>query len=239
MKYKRYSKEETYSYTFGYYPTFELIKYKQDQLISVYLKEEKQLESETGQKLVSLLKDKTKLQIDKNIFNKVNCTENTYCLGIFTKYETNIDKDSDLICLQRPSDMGNLGTIIRTMDALSMHNLVLIKNHADYFDPKVIRASMGSIFKMNIVSYPNYSSFIKDYSSSHKIYPFMLQNSKPLQSVISTTHPYVLLFGNESTGLDLECSNDNNIKIEQDDSVDSLNLSIAVSIGLYHFKHLK
>ena len=66
-------------------------------------------------------------------------------------------------------------------------------------------------------------------------YPFVLDTSSPLKDV-KFKKPCSLVFGNEATGLPKEIHNENNIRIEQSDEVDSLNLTTSIAIGLYELK---
>ena len=59
-----------------------------------------------------------------------------------------------LVC---PSDMGNLGTILRTLRGFGIRDLALVGNGADVWNPKVVRASMGALFRMEVESFPEFS----------------------------------------------------------------------------------
>jgi len=130
--------------------------------------------------------------------------------------------------------MGNLGTIIRVMLGFNYNNLAIIKPCIDIFDPKVIRASMGSIFSTNIELYDSIDDYLKE--NTNQKYPFMLQASTTLQSLKQKDQPHTLIFGNEASGL----SNDflkigTPLIIEHSKNIDSLNLSMSVGIALYEF----
>ena len=94
-------------------------------------------------------------------------------MGVFKKYENSLDHTKNQVLLVNPGDMGNLGTIIRVMLGFNYNNLAIIKPCIDIFDPKVIRASMGSLFSMNIKLYDSY----KDYAQENQNlkFPFMLK----------------------------------------------------------------
>ena len=64
--------------------------------------------------------------------------------------------------------MGNLGTIIRSSLGFGIKNIALIGNNIDYLDPKVIRASMGAIFKMNIVRFETLEDYLKNHKKAFK-----------------------------------------------------------------------
>lgn len=233
---KKYKKELPYSYTTGFYPTLELIKYKKDNLISVYV-DSNSINTE-GFNILQTKLAKDKIIISDNIFTKLMLKENDHVIGVFNKFNTTLNKNENHIVLQRPSDMGNLGNIMRTMNAFSFNNLAIITPCADIFNPKTIRASMGSFFKMNIELFSSFEEYIKKYRN-HTYYPFALQKSKPLQQLKTISYPYSLVYGNEATGLDIELLNENTLKIEQSEDVDSLNLTTAVAVSLYYIKNLE
>ncbi len=233
---KKYQKDFAYSYTTGFYPTFELIKYKKEYLKCVYVNPSA-VDTDGFKKLQTSI-HKEKIIISENVFNKLMLKENDNVIGVFDKYNDKLDKDDNHVVLQRPSDMGNLGNIMRTMNAFLYKNLAIIVPTADIFNPKTIRASMGSIFKINIELFTSFEEYIEKYKD-HTYYPFALQNSKPMQSLKNNKKPYSLLYGNESTGLDRELLNENTLKIEQAADIDSLNLTTAVAVSLYYIKNLE
>ena len=155
-------------------------------------------------------------------------------MAVFEKYSQEVDNSQNQVLLANPSDMGNLGTIIRVMLGFNYKNLSIIKPCIDIFDPKVIRASMGSIFSMNIQLFDTIEDYIK--VNHNQMYPFMLKATVPLQSLESKAFPHTLVFGNEAHGLD-----DKYLKLGQpliikhSHNIDSLNLSMSVGIALYEF----
>ena len=128
--------------------------------------------------------------------------------------------------------MGNLGTIMRTMLAFGERNLALIEPTADPFDPKTIRASMGSIFQIQFHSFQDFSAY-KNRFKKHTLYPLMTNGSVNLPEV-KFNEPYSLIFGEESSGLTEEFKEyGTSVRIPQSNSVDSLNLALSVGITLY------
>ena len=58
-----------------------------------------------------------------------------------------------------PSDMGNMGTIIRTGIGFGIRNLAIVEPAVDVFNPRVVRASMGSLFQMNFRYYDSFETY--------------------------------------------------------------------------------
>lgn len=228
---KPYNKDLDYSYTEGFFPTFEMINYKKDKLRAIYVAEDA-LDSD-GFKKIQTLVPKDKIIVSNKAFSIVKSKENAHVIGVFEKFSSTLDNDSDHLVMVNPSDMGNLGNAMRTLLAFGFHDLALIKPCADRFNPKAVRASMGAIFKIRIEEFESFDEYIKKYKRN--FYPFVLDTSRPLHEV-NFTHPCSLVFGNEATGLPPEIHNENNVRIEQSDEVDSLNLTTSIAVGLYELK---
>jgi TrmH family RNA methyltransferase len=229
---KKYKKESNVSYTLGITLTIELLKLKADIVNRVFI-HSKTTNSEAFTLINSLCnKYNIPLIYNDKVFNILSDKENCFVIGEFRKYEGNIiDKENNIV-LVNPSNAGNLGTIMRTMVGFNIKQLVIITPAVDIFDPKCVRASMGAIFHLNFIHYNNF----KDYYESNKLrnyYPFMLQASSNLSN-IQIIEPYSLVFGNEATGLDDEyLKYGKSLIIKHSKDIDSLNLPIAVSIGIY------
>ena len=225
---QKYSKDLDYSYSEGFFPTFELLTYQKEKAKVFYVASDA-LDSDGYKKLVSLV-GKDKIIVSDKVFSKVGSKENAHVLGVFTKYSLPLDEEKDHLVMVNPSDMGNLGNAMRTLLAFGGHDLALIEPCADRFNPKTIRASMGAFFHLRIETFPSFESYLAKYPRPY--YPFVLDTSHPLHEV-KFLSPAALVFGNEATGLPPEIHNENNVRIEQSDEVDSLNLTTSIAIALY------
>ena len=230
---KKYKKSDLESYTLGTTLTLELLNKKIEYVKRVYI-HSKQEKNETYEKIVNICKNNNIeiLMSDKTI-NSLSDKDNCYVIGVFEKFESEIIDNENHIVLVNPSNMGNLGTIIRSSVGFGINNLVIIKPAVDIFDPKVIRSSMGAIFNLNYKYYDSFSDYSKNYKREY--YPFMLKAKTNLNNV-EKKYPCSLIFGAEATGLD-----DSYLKIgtpviiKHKNIIDSLNLDNAVSIALYEF----
>lgn len=174
-----------------------------------------------------------KIVVSDKAFNKIASKENAHVIGVFSKFDNTLDPKENHLVMVNPSDMGNLGNAMRSLLAFGYHDLALITPCADKFNPKVVRASMGALFKIRIEEFSSFDEYISKYP--REFYPFVLDTSKPLHEV-TFQKPCSLVFGNEATGLPPEIHNHNNVRIEQSDEVDSLNLTTSIAIGLYELK---
>lgn len=231
---KPYNKDFDYSYTEGFFPTFEMLHYKGKYLRQVYVSTNA-LNSEGYQKIKELVPSNQIIVSDK-AFQVIKSKENAHVIGVFSKFESQLDSSQDHLVMVSPSDMGNLGNAMRTLLAFGYHDLALIKPCADPFNPKAVRASMGAIFKIRIEQFSSFSEYLTKYPRTY--YPFVLDTSTPLSS-IHFKHPCSLVFGNEATGLPPSIHNENNVRIEQSDEVDSLNLTTSIAVAFYELKTRK
>jgi TrmH family RNA methyltransferase len=145
-----------------------------------------------------------------------------------------------LVVLDRPTSPGNLGTILRSCDALGADGLILTGHAVDLYDPETVRATTGSFFSLPAVRLPSHKDLLPWLDG-------LRQRLRGLQ-VIGTSaraetpvlevdfcSPTVLLVGNESRGLseNLRLLCDAMVTIPMVGSATSLNVACAVSILLY------
>ena len=231
MDIKAYKKQFTYSYSLGAFPTIELLKTNNINL--KYILIHSTFENKEVLTLINkLAKNKVDIIYNDKLINKLSPKENCYVIGVFEKYEMRLDDSTNHILLDNPSDMGNLGTIIRTSLGFGIKNIGIIKPGVDIFNPKVIRASMGAIFHVNIQYFSSYEEY-KNTFKKHIQYSFMLQAKNTLQNIKFTSSLATLIFGNEATGLDKKYLTENSIIISHTKDIDSLNLPTAVGIAIY------
>ena len=232
MKLEKYNKDLNYSYTFGAFPTFELIKAKSECALKVIF-HTKCKQTDEIKNLVDLCKRKNvEICLDDKTINRLAEKENVFVVGVFKKYVGSGVAAKNLV-LVNPSDMGNLGTIMRTALGFGFNNLVIVKPAVDYFNPKVVRASMGAIFSLNIAEFDNLTDYLQTKNSK---YFFRLNGKQTLGSFKNTAKNFDLVFGNEAHGLPESCLNAGvSVLIKHSHAIDSLNLPISVGIALYEF----
>ncbi len=233
MKIEKYSKDGNISFSLGAYPTYELIKNQPKQVVAVLIHSKAKI-TEDITKLIDLCKNNNiKIETDDKSINKLSSKENCFVVGVFKKYQTKLT-DNKQIVLYNPSDMGNLGTIMRTMLGFNYTDLVIIKPAVDYFNPKVVRASMGAIFMLNIVEFEDIDSYLS--ANNYNKYFFMLNGKNTLGKFSCPKQNYALVFGNEAHGLPQNLLNYNTtVKIEHNNKIDSLNLPISVAMAIFEF----
>jgi TrmH family RNA methyltransferase len=137
--------------------------------------------------------------------------------------------------LVAPQDPGNLGTILRTVDAVGANGLIVLDNSADIFHPTAVRASMGALFWKPVV----YSSFT-DFTAwrqenGYHVYGSSAHGDTKPEDVNYQT-PAILLMGSEREGLNQAQTDicEAVIRLPMRGKSTSLNLSVAAGILLYH-----
>ncbi len=151
-------------------------------------------------------------------------------LAVVSKTEPkNIDLSGLSIVLENIQDPGNLGTIIRTADWFGIKNIICSLDSVEVFNPKVLQATMGSFFRVN-VTYCDLTEFFNQYSKL-TVYGALLEGDNVYKQQLSKTNT-VLMMGNESKGISeiLLPFITNKITVPKIGEAESLNVSIATAI---------
>ncbi|MEG1008942.1 MAG: RNA methyltransferase, partial [Clostridia bacterium] len=148
-----------------------------------------------------------KYLVDDNIINYL--TDTTTTQGIVAvcniKKNNNILDTDKLLIIDKVSDLGNLGSILRSCLAFDFKNIILINGCADIYSPKLVRASMSSIFKVN-VGYYDYD-IINKIKSEFYILGTSLYTNNYLEDYKFLNKKYAIVIGNESNGISDICKN--------------------------------
>jgi len=234
-KLKPYKKDSEYSYALGASPAIELLQNRPGDCFKVIFSP---FYADKDDKIKNLC-EKHKIIYEENqkIINILSPKENCYVIAAFKKRNQMIDKNKPHVVLDNPSDMGNLGTIMRSCAGFGIENIAIIGGGADVYNPKAIRASMGAFFHVNIKYFKSIYDYLKLYGE-REIYAFMLGADYHLSELsVNKNNIYSLIFGNESSGLDYDIYKNigKSVVIKHTNKIDSLNLPIAVSIALFWF----
>lgn len=228
---KKYQKDFVYSYSFGVFPTLELLTHRPEQVVRVVAHSKGEKSSGLAKLKDLCAAHRIPFETNDRAVERLSHKGNVYVSGVFSKYDAPLGQGANHLLLVNPSDNGNLGTIARTMLAFGIRDLALLEPAVDIFNPHVVRASMGATFALRF----RYFSSLDAYRTafSHTLYPFMLDAATPLQDVVFST-PYTLVFGPEGAGLSPEYAEaGESVVIPQSPLVESLNLAVAVGVVLY------
>lgn len=234
---KAYNKKSEYSYASGVFATLELLRNRPNQVQRIFISSKGE-ENKGLEEIIRIAENRRiKVEVADKLVIKLSNSENCYAVGVFTKYEDPIDMKKNHVVLLNPSDMGNVGTIIRTMVGFGYEDIVLIKPCVDAFDPKVIRSSTGAFFHTRLSYYSSFGEYFNKVNRS--LYAFVLDKDATAIKDTNFVKPFSLIFGNEGAGIDehiLRSKGLNKVYIPHSKNIDSLNLGIAAGIALYEAK---
>lgn len=236
---KRYRVEDNVSYTYGVKLTLDLIRYQLNVINKVYVHPSINKEDELYKKLISECSIyRIPVEESSKPFNILAIKDSPTVIGVFRKYYSQLN-DKDHLVLVHPIDFNNLGSIINTALGFGITNIAIISPGCDSFNPKVLTASKGARFAVNIQYFENYAQYSKLYGH-HDIYPFSHRAKTSLSDI--AIHPgtyYSLIFGNEVNGIpDEYLEIGTPILIKHSKNISRLDLPIALSIALYEMtKH--
>ena len=231
---QKYEKDGLLSYTLGLFPTFELLTNCAENVEKLIFSS-KLIKTQDVGNLIALAEQKNiPIETNDKLVNKLSPKENCFVIGVFKKFKKPQTKVNKKLVLVNPSDMGNLGTIFRTALGFGFTNISLIKPCADYFNPKVIRASMGAVFSLSVEEFDSFEDFEKQ--NTLPLYLFMLNGEKNLGEFTTPKENFALVFGNEATGLPRDYTQKGtSVLINHSNKIDSLNLPISAAIAMFEF----
>jgi TrmH family RNA methyltransferase len=180
--------------------------------------------------------------VNENVFKYLSDTVTPQgIMAVIKYYEPKEINEKIVFALDDIRDPGNLGTIIRTLDCAGLKELILSEESADAYNPKVIRSTMGGIYRTKIFEGVN----LKD-----KLVELKQKGYKVIVTSLDTKQEYydinfnekcVIVIGNESKGISKEIQDiaDMKVKIPMLGRTESLNAAVAASIIMYEsVRHL-
>lgn len=182
--------------------------------------------------------------ISNKIFNDISDVKTPQgILAVIKKNQNNqIETNSDyILALDSLQDPGNMGTIIRTADSANINQIIINKTTVDPYSPKVIRSTMGAIYRTNIIEVEDLKATLKEMKS--KGFQIITTDLKATQSIydINYNNKTVVVIGNEANGVSQEIlqTADKKVIIPMLGKTESLNASIAASIMIYEYVRQK
>ena len=140
--------------------------------------------------------------------------------------------EGNVVALDNIKDPGNLGTIIRSAVAFNYDTIFLSEECVDVYNSKVVRATEGMLFNVNIVTCDLFSTLLKLKESGYKIYGTDVVNG---ESPAYESNKHVLIIGSEARGMSNSIREicDKNLYIKMNDKCESLNAGVSASILMY------
>ena len=173
--------------------------------------------------------------LNSNVFDIVKDTKNSQGIIALVKTKKYILNDitfDNIVIFDDIMDPGNLGTMFRISEAMGFNNILISENSCDIYNTKVLRASMSSIFRLNIIKSNDIKSdIIRLKKEKFKIFGTVLKDSKNYLK-IDYKDKFGIIFGNEANGINKNLYEliDENIKINMLGKIESLNVAVAYAI---------
>lgn len=224
-------------------------KYRKYKFIVEGIKMLKEAIEENANIDLIVLKEGMKLDINISKYKNIEVTEKIFetltdvvspqgILAVINKNSNEeIDLNSDyIIALDGLQDPGNMGTIIRTADSANLKQIIVSKDSVDSYSPKVVRATMGAIYRVKIIEVENLLQTLKNLKNNKfEIVSTSLEAEKSIYDIIYNKK--VVVIGNEANGISkdiIELSN-YKVKIPMRGKTESLNASVAAGIMIYEY----
>lgn len=197
--------------------------YLENRLEEVYI-----LENEN----ISLKLDCPIYEVTSKVMDKIKSVNTSKILGIATKKENLEYIGKRYLMLDKVSDPGNLGTIIRSASAFDIDTIILSEDCCDVYNEKTIRATEGAIFKVNIII-ENLEEAINNLKKLNiNIYRTDVNDGKDITEIPKDN--FCIIMGNESNGVSEKVKKQVKECVHiKTNNVESLNVAVATSIILY------
>lgn len=184
------------------------------------------------------------LEVSEKVLGAITRRDNPQMvLGVFEQRWTTLKQirpagDDVWVALDRVRDPGNLGTILRTVDAAGASGVILVGETTDPFSVETVRATMGSIFAVPVAKVGAEAFLAWRKTTGARFVGTHLKGSVDYRTVDYAKGPQVLIMGNEQQGLPAELADacDTLIRIPQAGRADSLNLAVATGVALYEMR---
>ena len=193
------------------------------------------------EKIISV--SKKHYEISEQLFKRISDTNSPQ--GILCVFKTldkkslsyTIDKKGRYAALENIQDPSNMGTILRTAEAFGVDGVIVSKDCCDIYSPKVVRGSMGAVFRVNVVTAEEFTEYIQQLTESGiSTYASTPRNAEDIRN-IDFTEGGVMLIGNEGNGLREDTINacSKRVRINMRGRAESLNAAAAAAVLLYEF----
>ncbi len=187
---------------------------------------------------------KKNYEISEQLFKKISDTNSPQ--GLLCIFKTldkkilsyKIEIGQRYAGLENIQDPSNMGTILRTAEALGINGVILSKDCCDIYSPKVVRGSMGAVFRLPVMIAEDFTEYISELAKADiMIYASTPRNAENIESV-DFSKGGVMLIGNEGNGLKEETikASSKRVKIAMRGRAESLNAAAAAAILLYRFQ---
>lgn len=179
--------------------------------------------------------------VSDNVFDKMSDTITPQgILCVVSQLEYSFEDivnahNPNIVILENIQDPGNLGTIIRSAEGAGISGIIITRGSADIYQPKVIRSTMGSIYRVPFIYVDDIELTIRELRKKGIRVLAAHLGAKKDYFETNISESSAILIGNEGKGLKEETANlaDEYVKIPMEGKVESLNASVAASLLMY------
>ena len=187
--------------------------------------------------IISCVDEKADFYVTKEIMEKISDQKSISYNAAVVKFIPEDSVNGNIIILDNLQDPGNLGTIIRSSVAFNIDTIIISDTSVDLYNPKVVRATEGMIFNLNIIR-RNLEEIIPVLKNlGYKIVGTDVNEGNDVRNI--SKENVAIIIGNEGSGMSENikklCDEFINIKINK--SCESLNAGVAASIIMYEVSH--
>ena len=195
----------------------------------------------SAETILNVVKDENLLiPVQQNVFEKIAYRDSTGgIIAIVQQKKHTLDnirlrKNPLILILESVEKPGNLGAILRTADAANIDAVVICDPQTDFYNPNVIRSSVGCVFTTQIASSTSHETIAWLNKNEIKIFATSLESSTPYHK-IDFTNPSAIIMGTESTGLSDTWISiaSSTVIIPMRGKIDSMNVSNAAAVLVF------
>ena len=173
--------------------------------------------------------------LPERVFSSVSETVSPQGIAAVVQARPSPAAGTRLLALNAVQDPGNVGTMIRTADAAGLSGILLDGACADVFSPKVLRSTMGSIFRVGLSFVPSLPETLADLRSRGWTVISSRLDGSPFYERREIREPWVLIIGNEGNGIADEVDREatDHFRLPMRGGAESLNAAVAAGIMMY------
>ncbi len=173
--------------------------------------------------------------LPEHVFQSVCDTKTPQGIAAVVQIHYQPLKGTRLLALDGIQDPGNMGTIIRTADAAGFDGILLSHDCADIFSPKVLRSTMGSIFRMTFAVPESLPALLREYRSRGFSILSSQLDGDPFYSRRNIAPFFILVIGNEGNGISesVKAEATHRLRLPMLGGAESLNAAVAAGIMMY------
>lgn len=186
--------------------------------------------------------------VDDRICEKLGETKASQGIYIIAEMSNNILSEQSIksngkyLVMNNLQDPGNVGTILRTCDAVGADGVIMANNCCDLYNPKTLRAAMGSLFRIDVFTGYDFSKVMEMlHRCGIKTYAAVVDRDAEALECVDFSGGAAVVIGNEGRGLTREdaLACEKRITIKMQGNIDSLNAAMAAGIILWEMKRKK